>query len=363
MRNVCKCILLLICCAASCAAQDESQEKILVFRGASDASAAVALAEDLIIVADDENNILRVYKTGGGAEIFSYDVSGFLAVESEHPEADIEGATKVGDRIFWIASHGRNKDGKLRPSRYRFFATDVKVRNGKVTIKPVGRPCTTLARRMVGAATMRNLGLEQATRLGAANLKKEQREKLAPKREGFNIEGLCASADGAMMYIGLRNPRAADKEGRAGAIVARLENAGAVVEKGVLPVFAEPILWDLDGMGVRSMEYSAFHKAYFVIGGAHDETAKFALYRWSGEPAEHPELVRKLSLSDFGPEALAPFENSAPLLLLSDDGTLDIEVAGLAECMEGELNSDGTCPNKYLTDPNRKTFRGVRLQP
>ncbi len=363
MRNICKSILMLICCAASCAAQDKSNDKILVYRGASDASAAVALTEDLIIVADDENNILRVYKTGGGAEIFSYDLSGFLAVEPEHPEADIEGATRVGDRIFWIASHGRNKDGKLRPSRYRFFATDVKVRNGKVTVEPVARPCTTLARRMVGAATMRHLGLEQATRLGAVNLKKKQREKLAPKREGFNIEGLCASADGATMYIGLRNPRPADKQRRPAAIVARLENAGAVIEKGALPVFAQPILWDLDAMGIRSMEYSAFHKAYFVIAGAHDETAKFALYRWSGEPAEHPKLVQKLSLSNFGPEALLPFSNSASLLLLSDDGTLDIEVAGPAECMEDELNSNGTCPNKYLTDPNRKTFRGVRLQP
>jgi hypothetical protein len=354
---------VLTVCGASCGADGKPKDRILVFKGASDASAGVALTQDLIIVADDENNILRVYKADGGSPVFSYDTSEFLGVESEHPEADIEGAAKIGDQIYWITSHGRNKDGKLRPSRYRFFATEVKVRDGKVAVRLVGKPCTTLVQQMVRARSMGGLGLEEAARLGV-NLKKSERERLAPKEEGFNIEGLCASVDGKTLYIGLRNPRPLDRtRRRMMAIVARLDNAQAVIEKGIQPVFGEPMLWDLDGMGVRSMEYSTFHKAYFVVSGAHDGTPKFALYRWSGNAGDQPTLVRKLSLSDFGPEALVPFDGSGKLLLLSDDGTLNIKVAGPSECMPGELNKDGTCPNKYLMDPSRKTFRGIRLEP
>ena len=49
--------------------------------------------------------------------------------------------------------------------------------------------------------------------------------------------------------------------------------------------------------------------------------------------------------------------------LLSDDGTLPIRVRDKSECMEDELNEDGTCPNKFLINPNKKTLRAIRLTP
>ena len=101
-----------VCGAASFAGGGGPAAKGLVFRGASDASAAVAIAEDMVIVADDENNVLRVYRTDeGGMPVFSYDLTAFLGIDPEYPEADIEGATMIGSRIYWITSHGRNKDG------------------------------------------------------------------------------------------------------------------------------------------------------------------------------------------------------------------------------------------------------------
>jgi hypothetical protein len=66
---------------------------------------------------------------------------------------------------------------------------------------------------------------------------------------------------------------------------------------------------------------------------------------------------------DFNPEALIPFKNSPNLLLLSDDGTLLIEVSDASECMEGELRKDGKCLNKHLTKQHQKTFRSIWLQP
>jgi len=366
MKAVSKIVFpVLIFIVLSLAFGSEPVAGALVYRGTSDASAAVAVSEDRFIVADDENNTLRVYKISkGGLPLCSYDMTEFLGIEPEHPEADIEGATMIGRRIYWITSHGRNKDGKIRPNRYRFFATNIKMENGNVIINPVGKACKSLIHDLVKAENMRHLRLDRATRFDATKLTKKERKKLAPKEEGLNIEGLCASADGRTIYIGFRNPRPIDKvSSHTKTLVVALNNPKQVIEKGRTPIFGEPILWDLAGLGIRTMEYSHFHKAYFIIAGSFDESSKFALYRWSGKKERPPILVRRLSQSNFSPEALVTFKNSDKLFMLSDDGSLEIKVSGAWECMEGEFRKDGTCQNKYLIDPKKKTFKGIWLVP
>jgi len=357
---------LLLCSAVGGTGQCDKSQGDFVFYGTSDASCAVALSENMFIVADDENNTLRIYKTiNNSSPVCSYDLTDFLEVGAKFPEADIEGATKVGNRIYWITSHGRNKDGKMRPNRYRFFATSVKVENQEVTIEPVGVPCQSLIHKLIQAETMRKLKLDRVTQFNV-ELKKEQRKILAPKKEGLNIEALCASHDGKAIYMGFRNPRPQSEPNLPPqALVVPLNNYRRVIEKKQPPVFGEPILWDLAGLGIRSMEYSHLHKAYFIIAGAHDSKPKFALYRWSGKRNMPPVLVRELQFDkdDFTPEALAVFDGSDKLLLLSDDGTLLVDVFSLSECMEGKLTEDGKCPNKYLINPRKKYFRAIWLKP
>ncbi len=344
---------------------NEKTTGVLVYRRTSDASAAVAVGRDIFIVADDENNTLRVYKTTqGGLPLFTYDMTEFLDIETEHPEVDIEGATIIGRRIYWISSHGRNKDGKTRPNRYRFFATTVKSQNGNVIIEPVGKPCKTLIHDLVRSDNMHYLRLDRVTRFDEDELAKKVRQKLAPKEEGLNIEGLCASADGRTIYIGFRNPRPIDRVSRrANAVIVPLMNPDTVLEKNRSPIFGGPILLDLASLGIRSMEYSHFHKAYFIIAGTFDDSQKFALYRWSGKKESQPVLIRQLGQSDFSPEAMITFKNSEKFFVLSDDGSLLIRVEGPWECMEGEFRKDGTCQNKYLISPEKKTFRGIWLTP
>jgi hypothetical protein len=349
-----------MCSTIGRAAYNTLPEAAFIYRGTSDASAAVAVSEKMFIVADDENNVLRVYKTGAsGLPVFSYDLTQFLDIESEHPEADIEGATMIGDRIYWITSHGRNKDGKIRPNRYRFFATSVKVQNDNVTIRPEGIPCRTLIHSLIKSADSVRLELKRATRFDAVNLTKQQRKNLAPKKDGLNIEGLCASPDGRIIYIGFRNPRPRSK-----AIVVPLKNAEQIIERAKPPIFGAPILWNLGGLGIRSMEYSHFHKVYFIVAGPHNGEPGFALYRWSGTKSVPPVLVRELCLdeSSFNPEALVTFKYSAGLLLLSDDGSLAINVSDASECMEGKMSKDGKCLNKYLTEHKKKYFRAILLE-
>lgn len=89
----------------------------------------------------------------------------------------------------------------------------------------------------------------------------------------------------------------------------------------------------------------------------------FDLYHWSGKTENPPVLARDLSSTKLCPEALVIYKNSGRFLLLSDDGSLVIKVAGLWECIQGEYREDETCLNKYLADPNKKTFRGIWLKP
>jgi hypothetical protein len=359
MKLITKVAFLVLICGLTAFSLDDSAKDVLIYYGMSDASAAVAVGEDMFIVADDENNILRVYKTTQPSlPFFSYDLTPFLGIEPGYPEADIEGATMLGDTIYWLTSHGRNTDGKMRPNRYRFFAVKVKIQNQNVTIDPVGSPCRTLVHSLLKAENMRHLGLGRATQFDAANLTKQQLKNLAPKENGLNIEALCVSADGNTLYIGFRNPRPDSK-----AIVVPLSNPKQVIEKRQPPVFDDPILWDLKGFGIRSMEYSPFHNAFFLIAGPHnDRPAEFVLYRWSGRKDEAPQLVRSIN-SNLNPEALVIFKNSDKLFLLSDDGSLVVDISDASECMHGRLREDGKCLNKHLTNPAKKHFRAIWLQP
>src|SRR5687768_12770455 len=87
----------------------------VVFQGACDASGAVPLSDRRVVVADDEDNILRVYDAHvGGAPLSKTDLSASLGLplkgkkKRRAPELDLEAATRIGDRAYWLTSHGRN---------------------------------------------------------------------------------------------------------------------------------------------------------------------------------------------------------------------------------------------------------------
>lgn len=157
-------------------------------------------------------------------------------------ESDLEGAAAIGSRIDWISSHGRNKGGKLREERHRFFATEVDTRTVPPSLRPIGSPYTRLLDDLLSADALKRYRLKDAA------------QRAPEAAGGFNIEGLAATADGKLL-IGLRNPLVAGR-----ALLVPLENPEAVVN-GEAARIGTPILLDLGGRGVRSIECvaSAFH--------------------------------------------------------------------------------------------------------
>ncbi|MHC4288418.1 MAG: hypothetical protein ACYSSJ_08970, partial [Planctomycetota bacterium] len=176
-----------------------------LFYYAADASAAVALDSERFIMADDEFNILQVYDWDMPESVpnKATDISAALTLDPDHPEADIEGATWFNNRIFWITSHGRSKNGDYWESRYNFFATTI-APGGTVTVDGV---YTDLIDGLIQYDQIWNLGLEAAIGTAGGHIRNNPIADLAPKVNGLNIEGLCTTADGTKMLIGFRNPR------------------------------------------------------------------------------------------------------------------------------------------------------------
>lgn len=350
--------LVLLCAASSClaVASNAPAEPGPVFTGLSDASAAVALDATHFVVGDDETNQLRIYDVSRLAPVKIVDLEPFFGIR-DRGEADIEASAKAGSRIYWITSHGRNKEGKVALARRRFFATDIVSGPDGLSVKPIGSVCTTLVEAILASTALEKLKLKSAIVEDPAAPR-----DLAPKADGLNIEGLSASADGKMLYIGLRNPHFTPPDSTTPhAIILTLLNAKDVIDKGAAPVLGPPLLWNLGGHGIRGMEYSSYHKCTFIASGPHDTHRESTLYKWSGDERAQPEKVRSLRkvLDDWSPETVICFDGSPRILLLSDDGTQHVHVNDPYECLKPNLVENGICPNKLLRDLSRRTFRSA----
>ena len=266
------------------------------YHGMCDASAAAALGEDLFVVANDERNQLKVYRHGEAHPIEIIDLSAFLGTKIDK-ESDLEGAATVGERIYWISSHGRNRQGEVQERRRRFFATDRIA--GKQRIATAGRPYADLLDDIINADSHRAYDFRHAA-------------SLSPELPGaFNIEGLAATPDGELL-IGLRNPVP-----RKMALLLHLRNPAEVIA-GRRAIFGQPIELDLGGLAVRSVELVGL--AYMIVAGPSGDAGHFALYQWSGDPRQAPLKLTHADFAKVRPEALFAVPGTRRIQLLSDDG-------------------------------------------
>ena len=330
-------------------------EELVVYSGASDSSAAVSVGKDSFIVADDENNMLRVYSLSKpGKVVGKFSMDGFLDADPGRPEADLEGAATIGDKTYWITSHGRNKNGKLRLGRHCLFAVKMEEKANGVSVEPVGKVYRRLLHDLVSSDVGKKFGLEKITELN-----NPEKKKLAPKKDGVNIEALASGPNGSL-YIGFRNPLIKDGKIEK-ALIVRLVNPEEVIENNAKAIFDEGILMDLGKRGLRSMEYNTDKGVYYILAGDKDSGNKFSIYTWDGKIESEP--VEKIKLGDakkFNPEAM--FVHEGFLLLLSDDGTVEVEVRSIIECKLGEILPGNKCPNKFLVDDTAKTFRMKKIK-
>ena len=316
-----------------------------LFYHAADASAAVALDDHRFMMADDEFNILQVYNWNLPASDPNTEtnISAELTLDPGHPEADIEGATWFNNRIFWIASHGRSRFGDYWKSRYNFFATTI-APDGSVTAIDV---YDNLINDLIQYDRIHHLGLEAAIGTSGDSIDPNTIPDLAPKVNGLNIEGLCTTADGTKMLIGFRNPQIGNDDM---ALIIPLANPEAVVLDGAVPILEDPIPIDLNGLGIRSIEYSPNLGEYLVIAGSHqggENEPVQHLYNYDFAAEDRDKLA---TFTDITPEAIFQFPDANDINLLSDDGTRIIDTPS------------GPVVNKYLPREQR-TYRTRTIKP
>ena len=227
------------------------------------------------------------------------DLTAFLELDPRAPETDIEAAARVGNRAYWITSHGRNKNGKEREARHRFFATDLRTNEGSIQLVTIGKPYKNLLDDLIAAPQLKQFNLAiAATR--------------APKSAGgLAIEGLAALPDGGLL-VGFRN---AIPKGRA--LLVPMLNPDAVL-RGERAKFGAPIQLDLGGLGIRDI--CCWQGEFIIIAGRYDSGGTAKLFRWPGGGAS-PVPMKHLSLKALNPEAIIVYADQGlrRFQLLSDD--------------------------------------------
>ncbi len=286
--------------------------------GASDGSAGIACGPGHFIAATDEENTLRLFSTAGGEAVSVLkNLNEWEPLPKKlgddgvtYREADIEGATRIEDIIYWISSHARDKHGKSCPERQILFATRCIGEGSAAMLETAGRPYTRLLEDLRSAS-------------GLKFLQPFMDAEIPPKQQhGFNIESLCAS-DG-LLYIGFRNPIIDGK-----ALMLPLANPAAVIQTDARVVFGEPIFLELGGLGFRDMV--KWRGGFLIVAGDYRDrfTDKDAeapkLFFWSGKTDDEYPQDLNVDLLDLNPESALLFggENGGRVLLLSDDGKRD----------------------------------------
>jgi Protein of unknown function (DUF3616) len=314
----------------SFSAAAQAADQITTYRGACDGSAAVALDQNFFGVADDDSNVLNVYRMGRAATVQELNLNAFLeAPQKKKPgpdgkplfkEADIEGAARIGDRIYWIASHARDSKGEVEPGRSRLFATRIVPQADGPRLEPIGSGAyKDLREAMFDDAKLKKK--LKPFKLSDAYAPGKEKGPAPESKNGFNVEGLAATPDGRLL-IGFRNPRPGKK-----ALVISLDNPAEVVDAGKTPVFGNPRqLGKLEGRGIRSIEW--INNTYVIVAGPHGDAEEsdieppFALFTWSGKEGDAKPVMMKVKLpDDFAPEAVFAIPGSSNMMLLSDDGT------------------------------------------
>jgi len=311
------------------AAAPPAGNSLVTYQGMCDASAGVALNDEWFVVANDEDNVLRLYsRLAPGGPQATLKLARFLRLTRGKRETDLEGGAWLGDRIYWITSHGCDAAGQPAANRRRFFATSVRWAGTTPALQFVGTPCSTLLEQLAADLRLAPFGLAAAA-------------THAPKDPGaLNIEGLCATPDGHLL-IGFRNPVPHGQ-----ALLVPLLNPAEVVA-GAPARFSDPLQLDLGGLGIRDLLW--LNHRYLLIAGAYHGGGEMRLYEWAGDVTP----ARWIPSADFGdttPEALLVFPGDAAadrLTLLSDDGT---RLIGCTEC-------------KRLKSARLRQFRALSLTP
>ena len=304
--------------------------------GVSDASTAVAIDSQFMLVGDDENQVLRIFsRSNSGPAIVQFDLNPFLGLmdfydDGTPREIDLEGSTRVGDRLYWIGSHSHSRDFDVRTNRARLFATQLSAAGTNSTLTFLGH--YDLLKLDLMAWDAANGHGRGSNYLGLTDSGAPGVDPKAPDGSGFNIEGL-AMAPGStnIAFVCFRAPLV-PATNRVKALLVPVTNFATLATTNITNAgaarFGAPIELNLGGRGVRSIEGNA--GGYLIVAGPPGAVASgvppddFRFFTWNGLANNAPQ-ERSTGLQHMIPEGIvelppAPWTSNSPVQILSDNG-------------------------------------------
>ncbi|HEY4276596.1 MAG TPA: DUF3616 domain-containing protein [Conexibacter sp.] len=260
-----------------------------VLLGSSDASTAIAVGDGHLLIADDERSPIRLYDAkASGRELATFPTG------PAGEEIDFEASARKGDEIFWLGSHGNDKDGRAAPSRRRIFQTRLTGSGANARLEPVGTPY---------AGLYDDLLEWDRTELDG-ELGFNTPGKIPPDElNGFDIEGAEFSPDDSALYIGFRSPVEPAAVGGS-ALIVPLENVEALTDgTATRAEFGDPIFLDLDGQSIREIRKNAAGEYLILSATAGPPTSanEQALWAWDGDPTMAPVRLTTQVTKDLEP--------------------------------------------------------------
>ena len=260
----------------------------------------------LLIVEDEPTRALSITEFGPDGSLHENPLLNMLLLTSFKTKLnDLEGLTiDSKGYIYTITSHSRTKKGKRRQDREQLIRFKIKG-NSVIDITNYTELVDQLKKSGILQKALKNSLDKQAS------------------FDEINIEALNFDKDKKKLLLGLRAPLIDGKS-----IIITVNNPNDIFDHDEQPKFADDIiLLDLDGGGLRSLDYVPYLRGYLMANEIVSKNGKkkSQLWFWKGQPDQPPlpiKLPEMLNLKNV--EAVTPVTvNGEPrLLLLSDDGKL-----------------------------------------
>ena len=252
---------------------------INMFNGVFEPSAVQQLPDGKLLIAEDEPNhafsIISIDKTSRFVEDEALDTRVITGFKSRL--SDLEALARDDEGfIYALTSHSRTRKGNRSPDRKHLMR--FKIQDGNV----------------LGLTSYDNLTQVLETDHKLHDLIRE-RTKAEVSFEEINIEGMAFDPVKKRLVLGFRDPEFNNM-----ALVAFISNPKDVFERNAKPEFDEVAVIDIDGGGIRSLNYDPVLKTYVIASEVKDENGqKFSqLWTWSGNPTDEPQ---KISLPNLQP--------------------------------------------------------------
>ena len=277
---------------------------INMFNGVYEPSAVQQLPDGKLLIAEDEPNhafsIISIDKTGRFIEDEALDTR--VITSFKRRLSDLEALARDDEGfIYALTSHSRTRKGNRSPDREHLMR--FKIQDGNV----------------LGLTSYDNLTQVLETDHKLHDLIRE-RTKAEVSFEEINIEGMAFDPVKKRLVLGFRDPEFNNM-----ALVAFISNPKDVFERNAQPEFDEVAILDIDGGGIRSLNYDPVLKNYVIANEVKDENGqKFSqLWTWSGNPTDEPQKISLPNLQHItNVEAVDSITvNGKPqMILMGDEG-------------------------------------------